>query len=180
MKAKKVKGLDPQTTLSENAARIIATRIGELRSFATAALDGDRTQQHDMRIAAKRLRYVLEVAGFPFGDAADQARRAARDLQEILGEMHDCDVMLPRVDGQLASLRQADADVLRTLAGDAPDLEPALAVQAPHRTAYRGLDVLAVHLQARRALLFDRFAALWDELERKRTWKNLERALDAR
>jgi hypothetical protein len=178
MKAKKVKGLQLEAPLVDNARRIIGTRVAELRSFAPGALGGDPDDQHDMRIAAKRLRYVLETTGFCFGDRAETARKRARDLQDVLGELHDCDVMLPRVAEHSASLREADALAVRLLAGDASDLEPGLAAKAPNRTAYRGLDVLSVHLQARRALLFDRFVELWGELERGRILERLERATE--
>ena len=50
--------------------------------------------------------------------------------------------------------------------------------EAPHRTAYRGLQVLAVNVQARRGLLFDRFVELWGELEDRRVWDRLERAIE--
>jgi len=178
MKARKVKRLRPEEPLAVNAGRIIRTRLDELRSFAPDALDGDPDEQHDMRIAAKRLRYVLEVSGFCFGAPADNARRRARDLQEVLGELHDCDVMLPRVAEHAASIRGQDAAAVRLLAGDAADLEPALAAKAPNRTAYRGLGLLAVHLEARRALLFDRFVELWGDLEREQVWTELERAIE--
>ena len=52
-----------------------------------------------MRIAAKRLRYVLEITGPCFGPEAKAARDAAKRLQGVLGEIHDCDVMLPRAEG---------------------------------------------------------------------------------
>jgi CHAD domain-containing protein len=95
-----VEGLDPETPLRGNAARIVGTRLDELRSFADLALDpGAAPVQHDMRIAAKRLRYVLEIVGPCFGPEAESARRAARELQGVLGEIHDCDVMLPRAKG---------------------------------------------------------------------------------
>jgi CHAD domain len=179
MKARRVKKLDPAGTLVENAARIVAVRLDELRSFVPAAFDpeADR-EQHDLRIAAKRLRYVLEVTGFAFGRPADTARRRARELQDVLGELHDCDVMLPRIDAQIADLRRGDAEVVRELAGDAADLDPALVVRAPHRTAFRGLEILAVHVQARRRLLFERFVELWTEIDRAGTWSRLERAVD--
>jgi len=50
-----------------------------------------------MRIAAKRLRYLLELVGFCFGDVGAEAQSRARQLQEVLGEIHDCDVMLERI-----------------------------------------------------------------------------------
>jgi hypothetical protein len=178
VKARPVKKLDPTRSLGENAARIIRVRLDEMRSFAPKALGGKTKAQHDMRIAAKRLRYVLEVTAFCFGRPADTARRRARDLQDILGEMHDCDVMLPRVRDHLERLQRADAEAVRAKAGGAPDLDPRLAAQARHRTAYRGLDVLAVYLEARRQLLFDRFEAFWRRQEETGTWTRLERAVD--
>ena len=179
MKARRVKKLDPRSPLADNAARIIRVRLDEMRSFAPAALEFDRTRdQHDMRIAAKRLRYILETTEFCFGKPAKTARRGARDLQDLLGELHDCDVMLPRVEAHLAALRAEDAAAVRERAAYSHDLDPRLAAGAPHRTAYRGLEVLVVYVQARRGLLFDRFREFWAEQERAGTWKRLERAVD--
>ena len=179
MKARKVKKLDPDGPLSENAAKIVRTRTDELRSFAPEALEPAATKaQHDMRIAAKRLRYVLEVTEFCFGEPAKVARRRARDLQDLLGEMHDCDVMLPRVQAEIERLRAEDARTILLQAGDAEDLDPALVAEAPNRTVYRGLELFCVHLRARRALLFERFRQSWQAEVSKGTWAKLERALD--
>jgi CHAD domain-containing protein len=100
VKARKVKGLKPDESLRSNTARIVATRLDELRGLADEALEpGAQTAQHDMRIAAKRLRYVLEIAGACLGPEAQAARRVAKELQSVLGEIHDCDVMLPKLAG---------------------------------------------------------------------------------
>ncbi len=115
MKARKVEGLDPDGALRPNAARIVRTRLDELRGFADAALAPDAaTVQHDMRIAAKRLRYVLEIVGPCIGAEADAARRAAKELQSVLGDLHDCDLMLQRVEGieSLSVLLQARRELL--------------------------------------------------------------------
>ncbi len=173
-----MKKLDPEGPLVENAARILRVRLDEMRSFAPAALHPEcANEQHDLRIAAKRLRYVLETTGFCFGAPADTARRRARDIQDVLGELHDCDVMLPRVADHVDRLRAEDAEAIRNRA-DGADLEPALVASVPHRTAYRGLEVLAVHTEARRGLLFERFVELWGELERGKVWERLERAIE--
>jgi CHAD domain-containing protein len=101
LKARAVGGLDPAGTLRDNAARIVATRLDEMEELAVRAVEpGSETAQHDMRIAAKRLRYVLEVTGACFGGPEAEALRAtARELQGVLGDIHDCDVMLARVAG---------------------------------------------------------------------------------
>ena len=99
MKARKVEGLDPAAPLGSNASRVVGTRLDELRGFAGEALAPDAvTAQHDMRIAAKRLRYVLEILGPCVGEEARAARKAAKGLQSVLGDLHDCDLMLAKVD----------------------------------------------------------------------------------
>ncbi len=59
-----------------------------------------------MRIAAKRLRYVLEIFAPCLDEEAEAARSAAKRLQSVLGDLHDCDLMLPKVEhiASLASL----------------------------------------------------------------------------
>jgi CHAD domain-containing protein len=181
VKARRVKKLDPAEPLADNAARIIRVRLDELRSLAPRALEpGATRRQHDMRIAAKRLRYVLETTEFCFGRVAETARRRARDLQEVLGDLHDCDLMLPRVEGHLDGLREADATAVRMWAGDAGGLGPELAAHAPHRTSYRGLEILIVYLRARRRLLFEQFSVLWAEQENAGVWDRLDRAMTNR
>jgi len=104
VKARTVEGLDPSGPLRLNASRIVRTRLDELRGFADEALAPDAgAAQHDMRIAAKRLRYVLEIVGPCIGEEAPAAHRAAKELQSVLGDLHDCDLMLPKVEG-IASL----------------------------------------------------------------------------
>lgn len=103
MKARAIEGLEPEGPLAPNIRRIVATRLDELRGLSLTALAPDASEaQHDMRIAAKRLRYVLEIFAPCLGSEADQARRAAKQLQTALGDLHDCDLMLTKV-GQIDS-----------------------------------------------------------------------------
>ena len=133
MKARKVKHLDPAGSLQDNAQRIIAVRAQEVLDLGAAAQDPfDPRALHDLRIAAKRLRYLLELTG-P-GDAVKRLKR----LQDLLGEIHDCDVHLPAI--------------------------RALARASAEREA-RGLRTLARHFATRRAELYERFHQDWPELE---------------
>jgi len=160
VKARKVKGLTPDAPLAENAERIVRTRLDELCGFMPRAADPDEVVAlHDMRIAAKRLRYVLEVTGPAFGPYAATAVKLTKDLQDLLGEIHDCDVQLPEVAAFLAALMDEDV----AAAGPSPS---GLA-RTPNRRAYAGLVALQVHLRARRRALFEDFVELWRDLERK-------------
>jgi hypothetical protein len=181
VKARKVRKLDPEAPFAEAAARIVRVRSDELHSFVPRALQAEETEAlHDMRIAAKRLRYLLETTGFCFGDYAETAAKRARELQDLLGEIHDCDVMLPRVLARLEDLRAADSAALSAAAGAERDLEPVTAGRAAHRDEYPGLEALVVWLRARRALLFERFLDTWGRLERRNFRPRLERALGER
>jgi hypothetical protein len=164
MKARKVKGLDPEGDLRANAGRIISLRADELCSFSPAVLDPtDVDALHDMRIAAKRLRYVLELHTPVLGDQAARAAKRAKKLQDLLGEIHDCDVMVPRVERHIQRLRLEDAAALREAAGpQAEDLDPKGARDAPNRLLYRGLESLIVYLRARRDVLYTEFVRTWE------------------
>jgi hypothetical protein len=167
VKARAVKRLDADGPLADNLARIVAARVDEVCALARKAVKpGKVAAQHDMRIAVKRLRYVLELGDGCFGPYAHTAIRRTRELQDLLGEIHDCDVALPRVLARLDAVAQADATAVLARADGAPDLDPRLAARAPNAAARRGLVTLSVHLHARRALLFSRFLALWERTER--------------
>jgi hypothetical protein len=181
VKARRVKGLDPDGPLADNLERIVHARLDELHGFLPAALDPAEVDTlHDLRIAAKRLRYILEVAEPCFGPYAEKAGKRTKDLQDLLGEIHDCDVTRPRVVALAAELQAADAQSVRERAGGADDLDPAFMANAGHAAAYRGLTTLAVFLEARRALLFERFLELWRDLERQGFRSRLEYAIAER
>jgi hypothetical protein len=181
VKARRVKGIDPDGPLDENVRRIIAVRLDELCSFMPKAEDPTKQRTlHDMRIAAKRLRYLLELFAPQFGPYAATAGKKVKHLQDLLGEIHDCDVTLPRVEALIDELRAHDVEAVRGRAGDADDLDPALVATAPNGASYRGLEAMVVFLRARRALLFQRFLELWLDLQRSGLRPRLEYALAER
>ena len=167
MKARKVKHLDCDGPLGENALRIIAVRLDELHSFAYAARDpGSVKALHDMRIAAKRLRYVLEATTPALGAAAADGAKHAKKLQDVLGDIHDCDEFAPRVRAHVEKLRAEDVNAVRAGApARTKDLDPAAAKSAPNRGRYRGLEALHTYIEARRDVLYSTFLREWQRLE---------------
>ena len=173
MKAQPVEGLDPSGPFHENAARIVRTRLDELYAFDPAIRDPRNVAElHDMRIAAKRLRYVLEIVGFAFGPPAKQLQQEATWLQEVLGEVHDCDVLIPLVDEHVRRLRDIDRDHLLAYGGD-----PSALANAPNRTRYRGLEGLVAYSEARRQLRYAEFVDHWDRLLASQFRERVEAAL---
>jgi hypothetical protein len=171
VKARKVKGVDPTAPLADGAERIVRVRLDELCSFMPRALD-DTNALHDMRIAAKRLRYALEATGGCFGPYASTAIKHVKAIQDVLGEIHDADEHLPEVRALRDEALAADA---AAAAGD-----PAALEAAPNRAAWPGLLALEVHLRGRRDALLADFGELWQDLERKGFRSRLEYALTER
>ena len=167
MKARRVKGLDPAAPLVDNLERIVRVRLAELLAFMPRAADPDKVEAlHDMRIAAKRLRYILEIAHPCFGDYARSAVNRVKDLQELLGELHDCDVQSIELEAFLAGLISEDALALALAADGMDDLAPEALRVARHRDDHAGVAALLVYIRARRRVLFGAFERLWAELER--------------
>lgn len=175
MRARKVKGLEPDGTLGDNALRIVRVRVAELCSFATDARDpANGAALHDMRIAAKRVRYVLELTAPALGPGARRGAEQAKRLQTLLGDVHDCDELIRSVREHVKRLRAEDATAVIELAGEeADDIEASAARGAPNRTRYRGLESLHTYLRARREVLHARFLREWGGLERRGFWLRL-------
>lgn len=181
MKARKVKKLDPAGSVADNFERIVRVRREELFDFMPRAARPDQVEAlHDMRIAAKRLRYILEIAHPCFGEYARTAVKSIKELQDLLGEIHDCDVQGEEVRELLDRLIAEDAGALAQAAAGTADVDPAALREAPNRARYAGLVALLVHLQARRQVLFDAFLVLWRDLERRGFGARLEFALSER
>ena len=111
MKARKVKGLDPAAPFAAMAQRIVAVRAQEVLDLAARAQEpADVNALHNLRIAAKRLRYVLELTG------PDATVKQLKRLQDQLGELHDCDVHLPEIRELARASGEREAKGLRAIA----------------------------------------------------------------
>ena len=181
MKPRKVKGLDPEGPMADQLERVVRVRLDELWAFMPDAADPRQVERlHDMRIAAKRLRYLLEIGEGAFGPYAAKAIKRVKELQDLLGEIHDADVHLPGVLAIELRARAADVAAAHARAEGADDLDPADVADGPHADAYRGLATLATYHEARRELLFGRFLELWTKLEREGVRPRLEYAVGER
>jgi len=69
--------------------------IGILKKKSIAIFDPlDIRGHHAMRIAAKKLRYTLEAFQVILPLYAEEIERGVKKLQDLLGEVHDCDVWI--------------------------------------------------------------------------------------
>lgn len=103
-RAGRVPGIHPKRPMVENAARVIAYRLDEFLSWRGALTNPAEVQElHDMRIAAKRLRYALEIFE-PCFPGMKPMLKALIEIQEELGTIHDLDVLADMLRGRLRIL----------------------------------------------------------------------------
>jgi CHAD domain-containing protein len=140
-RAREVEGLDGRAPFAQAAAQVVEVRATELFEHAAGVLDvQDIERVHDMRVATRRLRAVLEIFASCFPKRAH--RRALHDvkaLADALGERRDPDVQI---------------DALREYAQVVPAEDQA------------GIDVLVSRLRARQAGANADLAVALAEMER--------------
>ena len=93
-KAWKAKGIHPQLSYRWNAQVTLAVKIQEVYSWAKFIRDPDKIKElHNLRISVKRLRYSMEFFAINYGEEFQDFLKILADLQEQLGDIHDCDVV---------------------------------------------------------------------------------------
>lgn len=99
-KAREIPGLEADVPYAEAAARTVAVRADELFAAGRDVLDtADIEQVHDMRVASRRLRAVLEIFAPCFErDAYRPVLRDVKALADALGARRDPDVQLEALD----------------------------------------------------------------------------------
>ncbi len=85
----------------------ILPRLEEMMGFEIYVHEPEREEElHQMRIAAKRFRYAMEVFADWYPHALKDELKAVRAIQETLGDVHDCDVWLAFLPGFLDEERR--------------------------------------------------------------------------
>ncbi|MEA2272773.1 MAG: hypothetical protein QOI98_1481 [Solirubrobacteraceae bacterium] len=116
-KAREIPGLGPTTTFRDAAALTVETRAQELVEQATGVLDvTDIERVHDMRVATRRLRAVLEIFWpcLPKGERR-AALRDVKALADALGERRDADVAIAAFEKLTKSLATEDRIGVKSL-----------------------------------------------------------------
>src|SRR5919202_5749932 len=135
-KAREIEGLHAGMSFAEAAAATVAVRAEELFEHSEGVLDtSDIERVHDMRVASRRLRAVLEIYApcFP-KDQFKPLLKEVKALADALGARRDPDVLLDRLETLESVLPKADAPGIEAFAA------PVRAEQA------RGNEVLAAAL----------------------------------
>ena len=105
-KARDIPGITLDATFREAAASAVEVRAEEVFTFRDRALDTtDIEGVHDMRVATRRLRAVMEIFAVCF--PRKRHRRLlneVKQLADVLGERRDPDVMIERLEKEAANV----------------------------------------------------------------------------
>lgn len=194
-KPRPVTGLDPNRRLRSNARRILQVRIDEVYGYDGAIADpANVTELHDMRIACKRLRYLLEIFGIAFEADLGPFLEEVKGLQDLLGEIHDCDVQVPMLQEHLRWLGEREDGTARRLVAQTTASRPRRRTPRPASEAAfrafqrqleagrRGDERVGVHAligrrRRERDALYAQFLDTWRRLKAERLRPRLEAAL---
>lgn len=83
---------NPHGTTGENIAAILSSRLKAFYAHRPGKAPTSE-QLHKLRICARHLRYSLEFFRAPFGLVLDETINQIKELQEVLGNIHDLDVL---------------------------------------------------------------------------------------
>jgi len=149
---------DPSPTFAAVLAEKLRGQSARLRDrLAAITTVSDPEPCHAARIEAKRLRYLLEpvAAHLPEGK---RAVRSLKELQDVLGEMHDLEILTQTLEAgaERSALARVHALLDAVRAGD----EPALA-SARRRHLEGGLLAIAALVRDRHHKLFGALEAAW-------------------
>jgi CHAD domain-containing protein len=147
------------------AAYRISRRLSTLLSYDPWVQQPEAVAEHHaMRIAAKKLRYTMEIYGALYRNGLKKPLAHVKRIQEILGEIHDCDVWIDHVTQillhertLLRSSRRADRPDTKTLAS---------------------LRIFLQKREAERMQRYHRFVLFWKSLSRTGLWPDLIKTMD--
>lgn len=167
-KAWPVENLDPAESLEVNARRILRVRVGEYYSYEPIVSDALAvTELHNLRIAAKRLRYTLELFVGVFGDDGKRQIDRAKAVQEALGNLHDLDVRIALISDELVEVtREKVVELNRALLSSSPSTYRAMTtaiLRPPPDAPESGLYGLLARQHADRQAAYRQFKSLWDQ-----------------
>lgn len=189
-KAKPITGLDTQAPTGENARSIARTRLEEVYSWSDYVDSPYAIRElHNLRIAAKRLRYTLEIFEDFLPDESKSAVKELEQIQEELGSLHDSDVMIALlrlclgsqespVDNQVLSSKQKGQGKSRSMVRPelvAELLNPSVAPSAEERY---GLEQLLRRQEQAREEQYAAFRQHWYRLLEQDFRRNLLGILD--
>jgi CHAD domain-containing protein len=153
-----------RTPLFQLGYEHVQNRLDEFLFFEVFIFDPTRVEElHQMRIAAKRLRYALEVFSNLYQGKSDFALEITRQTQQFLGEIHDADVWI----SYLPAFMEEEQKRVIEFYG----------YKSPFNRLKPGTTFLLENRRQERTRLYKEFLDEWKNWKMKETWLNLRKVI---
>ena len=153
--------------LYHRAAEAISLKLEEFLAYEAYVYHPDHIAElHAMRIAAKRLRYTMEIFAPLYESKLKSPLRVVKDVQEILGDLHDTDVWIQFLPQFLEDERAR-----------------AVEYYGHPRAAARfkaGIALLKADRQQHRNEQYEKFVAFWQRTQERGVWSKLRDTVQAK
>ena len=148
------------------AALRIVKRLSALLSYDPWVLHPEAVAEHHAtRIAAKKLRYTMEIYGSVYRNSLKKPLARVKKIQEILGDIHDCDVWIDHI--TLILLRERNL------------LRSSKVTKRPDTETLASLKMVLLDREAERKRRYRQFVYYWQSLARAKLWEELKKTLDS-
>lgn len=151
---------EPSTALYVLADKSIRRRLEDLLAYEPFVTQPEKKEElHAMRIAAKRLRYTLEIFEPIYPGGLKLWLKPLKEIQDVMGLIHDCDVW---------------AQYLPVFVEDERNLTEAY---FGHLRGFRrilpGIEVFSQNRASERNRLYAEYVETWNNICKKHSWEKL-------
>ncbi|MEO7085435.1 MAG: CHAD domain-containing protein [Gemmatimonadaceae bacterium] len=152
--------VDPETPFAAVAARLIRRHSSSLaKALRSVSSMADRAEAHEARIAAKRLRYLLDPLILALPDA-ESIVDGLGEMQDRLGELHDAQLFGSEI-ATIVAERLADRVKDRPLTGESPPTPAEALLAKEHNDPVPGLLAFARRLRRAEEAAFATVKESW-------------------
>lgn len=150
--------------IQPTAREQIERALEEMLAYDSIAAQPHLTEPlHQLRIAAKRLRYTMEVFQPLYAGGLDKPLKSVRKIQAALGDLHDMDVWIEWLPEFLEAERQRTQAFYGNLRG--------------FKRVAAGIDHLRERCIGQRECAYEQFINLWRTRSKKGHWRKLRQTL---
>ena len=144
----------------QQAYLTISLRLEDMLAYETYVAQPERIEElHAMRIAAKRLRYTMEIFEPLYKGDLKQPLKTVRKIQTMLGDIHDCDVWVEYLPQFLEAERARTVEYY----GHA----------RPLNRIKTGILYLQQERQEYRMKIYQEFVEFWQQVQEQSFWDAL-------
>ena len=113
---KKVYEVHKHKSLKENLGSVLPEMFDDFFTLEETVVNFPmrKVQLHEMRKAGKPLRYAMELGEYCFGEGFSRLLEEVKHVLELMGEIHDADVMIPELSRHIKEMTAYNKTVKMT------------------------------------------------------------------